>query len=70
MVNAIPGRNSVTSPEFYVPFAQTVDQPVGHVNGRQPEYTNLSYNLTKFASVTSLPLYCMYLWLIVVYTGI
>ena len=63
MVNAIPWRNSVTSPEFYVPFAQTVDQPVGHVNGRQPEYANLSHNLTNLVSVKSSPLFsvaCIY----------
>ena len=56
--------------EFYVPFAQTVDQPVGHVNGKQPEFANVSHNLTKLVSMMSLPLYYMYLCLIVVYTGI
>ena len=51
------------APEFYVPFAQNVDQPVGHVNGRQPEYANVSHNLTKLVSVTSSPLFsvaCIY----------
>ena len=61
MVNAIPGRNSFTSAEVYVPFAQTVDQLVGHVNGRQPEYAN--HNLTNLVSVTLSPLFsiaCIY----------
>ena len=63
MLNAIRGRNSVTSPEFCVPFAQTVDQPVGHVNGKQPEFANVSHNLTNLISVTSSPLFsiaCIY----------
>ena len=63
MVNAIPGRNSFTSAEFFVPFPQTLDQPFGHVNDRQAEYANLSHNLTNLISVTSSPLFsveCIY----------
>ena len=43
---------------------------LAHINGKKPEYANLSHNLTNLVSVTSLPVCCMYLCLIVVYTGI
>ena len=53
------------APEFYVPFAQTVDpsNQLAHINGKQPEYDNLSHNLTNLVSVTSSPLFsiaCIY----------